>query len=141
MTMATLEDLTTRLTTGQPIEVAWLTNQGTIIRHGWFERVGRDAFGDEAVFWRHAGRTHDVPRSALRYIAPVDPETVAGSYRPGERVIVRRYSSDYTGTVQRVARTRLIVQITLGAGTTRERHRDLTVPALDAHRPHRTAHV
>jgi hypothetical protein len=133
--MPTLKELTARLTPGQPIEVAWLTNQGTIIRHGWFERVGHDAFGDEAVFWRHAGRTHDVPRSALRYIAPVNPATIAGSYRPGERVIVRRYSFDYTGTVQRVARTRLIVQITLGAGTSRERRRDLTVPALDAHRP------
>lgn len=131
--MPTLKELTARFTAGQPIEVAWLTNQGTIIRHGWFER--HDAFGDEAVFWRHAGRTHDVPRSALRYIAPVNPATIAGSYRPGERVIVRRYSFDYTGAVQRVARTRLIVQITLGAGTSRERRRDLTVPALDAHRP------
>lgn len=130
-----IEDLTTRLAAGQPIEVAWLTNQGTIIRHGWFERVGHDAFGAEAVFWRHAGRSYDVPRSALRYIAPVNPQTIAGSYRPGERVIVRRYNVDYLGVVQRVARSRLIVQITLGAGTSRERRRDLTVPALDAHRP------
>ncbi len=52
--MAALEDLTARLTAGQPVEVAWLTNQGTIIRRG---------------------------------------------------------------------------------GTTREHHRDVTVPALDAHRP------
>jgi hypothetical protein len=130
-----LTDLTARLAPGDPVEIAWLTNQGTRIEHGRFERIGHDAFGDEAVFYRRAGRSWDVPRTALRYVSPVDPSTIAGSYRPGDRAIVTKYASDYTGTVVNVARTRLTVRIVLGAGTSRERERDLAVNALDVRRP------
>lgn len=136
--MATLTDLTTRLHHGDPIEIAWETNQGTFVEHGRFDRIGRDAFGDEAVFYRHAGQSWDIPRSTLRYASPIDPAQLAASYRPGDRAIVHRYSSDYTGTVVAIKRTRLVVQITLGANTSRERTRDVTVSALDAKRPRRT---
>lgn len=134
--MATLTDLTARLASGDPIEIARLTRDGeTVIEHGRFDFIGQAPGGTETLYVRRHGLLYDVPRGRLRYVSPVDPAVVAASYRPGERVIVRKYGSDYTGTIVAVGRTRLTVRIVLGAGTSRERERDLTINALDVTRP------
>ncbi len=130
----TLTERLDRLVPGEPIELVWDTNQGIQIQHGRFERVDQDAFGDEALFYRHAGALHDVPITALRYVEPVDPAAIARTYRLDEQVIVCRHGREYSGAVVKVARTRLTVRITLSAGTIGERERDLPVHALDVRR-------
>jgi len=130
--MSALRDRLHRLVAGEPVEVARLTPTGeTVIEHGRFER----ATDTDELHYQHIGASKVVPNARLRYVSPVDPRSLAGSYRPGDRVIVRKYSSDYAGTVITVARTRLTVRITLAANTSRERTREVCVPALDTRRP------
>ncbi len=130
----TLTERLEDLAPGDPIEVVWDANPGVRIEHGRFERVAADAFGDEAIFYRHAGASHDIPIKALRYVERVDPAAIARSYRPDERVTVCKRGRQYTGRVVKVSRTRLTVRITLNAGTVRERERDVLAYALDVRR-------
>jgi hypothetical protein len=129
--MSTLTERLHRLVPGEPVEVALLTPTGeTVIEHGRFERAA-----DDELHYQHIGAVKAIPDARLRYVRPVDPRQLAATYRPGDRVIVHKYASDYAGTVIAVARTRLTVQITLGVGTSRERTREVNIPALNARRP------
>lgn len=130
----TLTERLERLAPGEPIELVWNTKPGIRIEHGRFERVAPDAFGDQAIFYRHAGASHDVCIKALRYVEPVDPAAIARSYRVDERVIVCRHGRQYRGVVVKVARVQLTVRIVLWAGTSRERQRNVLVHVLDVRR-------
>ena len=124
------------LVPGEPIAVTIGDADGIrCIEHGRFERLGRDAFRDRALFWRSAGESHDVPRSALLAVHRVDPRQLAATYRLGERVMVCRHGREHTGRVVKIARTQLTVRTLLWAGTSRERHRDVRVCALDVRAP------
>lgn len=132
---AFLHPLTGHLAKGDPIEVAWITLAGeTTVEHGRFDFVGVLPHGAETLYYTHQGAVRGVERDKLCYVKRVDPMLLAASYWPGERVVVHRYGSDHTGRVVHVAKTRLTVEIVLGEGTTRQRKRNVIVPALDVRR-------